>query len=114
MIPVMKGSTPFRTRTSNDDMLAIIKAWKQISADKVTAMIIPGEAAKLEGVSYYSVHRQQLIEVLNTYFNPYGEEITEAHVQVNEIAAGGNADTKMQTMDQIAVEQSSYKTEDEE
>ena len=114
LIPVMKGSTPFRTRTSNDDMLAIIKAWKQISADKVTAMIIPGEAAKLEGVSYYSVHRQQLIEVLNTYFNPYGEEITEAHVQVNEIAAGGNADTKMQTMDQIAVEQSSYKTEDEE
>ncbi len=105
LIPLMKGSTPLRTRTTNDQMLEILSAWRQISADKVTAMIIPGEAAKLEGVSYYSVHRQQLIEVLNTYFNPYGEEITEAHVQVTEIAAGGNADTKMQTMDQIAVQQ---------
>ncbi len=113
LLPVMKGSTPFRTRTGNDDMLAIVQAWKEISAEKVTAMIIPGEAATLEGVSYYSVHRQQLIEVLNTYFNPYGEEITEAHVQVTEIAAGGNSDTKLQTMDQIAVEQSGVKEDDE-
>lgn len=106
LIPVMKGSTPFRTRTDTEDMLAIIKAWKEIPANKVTAMIIPGEAAKLEGTSYYSVHRQQLIEVLNGHFNPYGDKITEAHVQVNEIAAGGSSDTKLQTMDQIAVEQS--------
>lgn len=113
LLPVMKGSTPFRTRTGNDDMLAIVQAWKEIPAEKVTVMIIPGEAATLEGVSYYSVHRQQLIEVLNTYFNPYGEEITEAHVQVTEISAGGNSDTKLQTMDQIAVEQSGIKEDDE-
>lgn len=113
LLPVMKGSTPFRTRTGNDDMLAIVQAWKEIPAEKVTVMIIPGEAATLEGVSYYSVHRQQLIEVLNTYFNPYGEEITEAHVQVTEISAGGNSDTKLQTMDQIAVEQSGVKEDDE-
>ena len=112
LIPLMKGSTPLRTRTSNDDILEIVKAFKKITADKVTAMIIPGEAAKLKGVSYYSVYRQQLIEVLNTYFNPYGEEITEAHVQVNEIASGDNADIKMQTMDQIAVEQN-VKQDDE-
>lgn len=106
LLPVMKGSTPFRTRTSNNDMLKIVDAWKEISAEKVTAMVLPGQAATLEGTSYYSVNRQQLIEVLNTYFNPYGDEITEAHVQVNEISGGGNADTKLQTMDQIAVEQS--------
>lgn len=109
LLPVMKGSTPFRTRISNDDMLDIIKDWKKIPAEKVTTMIIPGEAAKLDGVSYYSVHRQQLIEVLNTYFNPYGAEITEAHVQVNEISSGGNSDTKLQTMDRIAVEQGAGK-----
>lgn len=114
LLPVMKGSTPFRTRTSNDDMLAMIKAWQKIPAENITAMIIPGAVAKLEGVSYYSVHRQQLIEVLNTYFNPYGEEITEAFVQVNEIAAGGTSDTKLQTMDQIAVSQSGMKDDDEE
>ncbi len=113
LLPVMKGSTPFRTRTNNDEMLEIIEAWKKISAENITAMIIPGQAAKLEGVSYYSVHRQQLIEVLNTYFNPYGEEITEAFVQVTEIAAGGTSDTKLQTMDQIAVTQSGIKEEED-
>ncbi len=114
LLPVMKGSTPFRTRTDNDEMLEIIKAWKKIPAENITAMIIPGEVAKLEGVSYYSVYRQQLIEVLNTYFNPYGEEITEAHVQVTEITAGGTSDTKLQTMDQIAAPQSGIKEDDEE
>ncbi|MBR5540073.1 MAG: LCP family protein [Clostridia bacterium] len=114
LLPVMKGSTPLRTRTSNDDMLAIINAWKDISADNVTAMILPGQAATLEGVSYYSVHRQQLIEVLNTYFNPYGEEITEAHVQIAEISSGGNSDTKLQTMDQIAVEQGGIAEDDKD
>ncbi len=114
LLPVMKGSTPFRTRTSTDEMLEIIKAWKKISPENITAMIIPGAAAKLEGVSYYSVHRQQLIEVLNTYFNPYGEEITEAYVQVTELAAGGTSDMKVQTMDQIAVPQSGIKQDDEE
>ncbi len=114
LLPVMKGSTPFRTRTANDEMLEILAAWKKISPENVTAMIIPGTVAKLEGVSYYSVHRQQLIEVLNTYFNPYGEEITEAYVQVSELASGGTADTKVQTMDQIAVEQSGIKLDDEE
>lgn len=114
LLPVMKGSTPFRTRTGNDEMLEIVKAWKKISPENVTAMIIPGAVAKLDGVSYYSVQRQPLIEVLNTYFNPYGEEITEAYVQVNELSAGGASDTKLQTMDQIAVEQSGIKLDDEE
>ncbi len=114
LLPVMKGSTPFRTRTDNDEMLEIIKAWKKISAENVTAMVIPGQVAKSEGVSYYSVHRQQLIDVLNTYFNPYGEEITEAFVQVTEIVAGGTSDTKRQTMDQIAVTQSGITEDDEE
>lgn len=114
LLPVMKGSTPFRTRTDNDEMLEIIKAWKKIPAENVTAMIIPGQVAKSEGASYYSVHRQQLIDVLNTYFNPYGEEITEAFVQVTEIVTGGTADTKLQTMDKIAVTQSGMTEDDEE
>ena len=105
LIPLMKGSTPLRTRTENDDMLEIIKAFREIPAEKVTAMILPGAEAKSEGVSYYSVYRQQLIEVLNMYFNPYGETITEADVLVSEIVAGSTADTKLQTMDQIAVQQ---------
>ncbi len=114
LVPVMKGSTPLRTRTSTDDMLAIIQAFREIPAEKVTAMLVPGAEAKTDGVAYYSVYRQQLIEVLNTYFNPYGEPITEADVLVSEIAAGGTADTKLQTMDQIAVTQSIPTTEEPE
>lgn len=114
LLPVMKGSTPLRTRTKNDEMLAIVKAWRSIPAEKVTAMIIPGTPAKLDGTAYYSVNRAQLIQALNTYFNPYGEEITEAHVQITEIAGDGAVDTKLQTMDTIAVQQSGIHEDDDD
>ena len=110
----MKGSTPLRTRAKNDEMLAIVKAWRSIPAEKVTAMIIPGTPAKLDGTAYYSVNRAQLIQALNTYFNPYGEEITEAHVQITEIAGDGAVDTKLQTMDTIAVQQSGIHEDDDD
>ena len=114
LLPVMKGSTPLRTRAKNDEMLAIVKAWRSIPAEKVTAMIIPGTPAKLDGTAYYSVNRAQLIQALNTYFNPYGEEITEAHVQITEIAGDGAVDTKLQTMDTIAVQQSGIHEDDDD
>ena len=112
LIPIMKGSTPFRTRTSQDDMLEIMAAFRKITPDKITAMVIPGEAAKSDGVNYYSVHRAELMEVLNTYFNPYGEPITEKDIQSPELASGSKSDTKLQTMDQIAVTQSMIVMED--
>lgn len=109
LLPVMKGSTPFRTRTSNEDMLGIIAEFREIPANKVTAVTIPGAVTKQDGVSYYSVNRQKLVEVLNAYFNPYNDAITEAHVQVTELAGGNVVGGNPQTMDKIAVEQTGAK-----
>lgn len=105
LIPVMKGSTPIRTSTEQEDMIKIVQSWRSIQPAKVTMMLVPGEATTYDGVAYYSVYRQQLIEVLNTYFNPYDGKITEKDVQVTELVTGGKADVQLQTMDKIAVEQ---------
>lgn len=114
LLPVMKGSTPFRTRTSNEEIMEIIQSWREVPLASVKAMVLPGKAATLEGVSYYSVYRTQLIEVLNTYFNPYGDKITEADVQVTELVTGAQADIQLQSMDKIAVKQNMIKPPEEE
>ena len=105
LLPLMKGSTPFRTDTSQDEMLAIVEEFKSISPERITAVTIPGGVAQSEGVSYYSVDREKLIEVLNAYFNPYGATITEAFVQISELAGAGTVNSLPQTMNTIAVSQ---------
>ena len=113
LVPLMQGSTPFRTRTTTDEMLEIIRAWRSVSPNKITAMILPGAITKFEGVSYYSINRAELLKMLNTHFNPYGEDITEAHLQVVELGGGTAADVNMQTMDKVAVEQKGVTENDE-
>ncbi len=114
LLPVMKGSTPLRTRTDNDEIMAIIQSWREVPLSNIKAMVLPGKAATQDGVSYYSTYRSQLIDVLNTYFNPYGDKITEADVQVTELVSGANADIQLQSMDKIAVKQNMIKPPEEE
>ncbi len=114
IIPVMKGSTPFRTRATTDDILAILQSWREVPTNNIKAMTAPGKATTLEGVSYYSLYRAQLIDVLNKHFNPYGAKITESDVQVTELVTGSNADIQLQTMDKIAVKQNMIKPPKEE
>lgn len=37
---------------------------------------LPGQACSYNGVSYYSIHRDDYADMFNKYFNPYGDPIT--------------------------------------
>ena len=132
--PLMNGSTPIRcnsgtaaTRSllidpSKKDMedmtlsLALstmLHDMAQIPLSSITACILPGEATSANSVAYYGVHRAELAALLNTSFNPYGMEVTEAHLQVTELAVGGTSDTHTQAMSEIAVTQTGIKASDE-
>ncbi len=114
LLPLMGGSTPIRTRTSKDDMLSIVQSWRKVTLDNMTAQLLPGEVTSFNSDSYYSVHRAQLLTVLNTYFNPYDEAITEADVQITELATGGTSNVYLQKLSEMAVEQNIIKNEAEE
>lgn len=114
LLPLMGGSTPIRTRTSTDDMLAILKEWRKVTLENMTAQLLPGEVSSFNSDSYYSVHRAELITALNNYFNPYDEPITEADVQITELATGEKSNVHLQKLSEIALDQSGVKEEAEE
>ena len=132
--PLMNGSTPIRSNSgtgamrsmlikpSNKEMdemtlsqalSTMLHDMGQVQLADITACVIPGEAASANSVAYYSVHRAELATLLNSSFNPYGIAVTEANLQVTELAAGGASDTHTQAMSEIAVPQSGMKAPEE-
>ncbi len=105
LAPLMKGSTPIRTNFYTDDTVALVMSLAKITPDKITAQILPGEVTAFNSNSYYSVHRAELVTVLNSDFHPYDNEVTEADLQVVELASGKASNTHRQVLSEIAVEQ---------
>ncbi len=106
LAPLMRGSTPIRTNFSTADTVELVLELADVTPDKMTAQLLPGEVTAFNSNSYYSVHRAELVEVLNTDFHPYDNEVTEADLQVTELASGKESNTHRQVLSEIAVEQS--------
>lgn len=106
LAPLMKGSTPIRTNFSTAETVELVLELSDVTPDKMTAQLLPGEVTAFNSNSYYSVHRAELVEVLNTDFHPYDNEVTEADLQVTELASGKESNTHRQVLSEIAVEQS--------
>ncbi|MBR2406712.1 MAG: LCP family protein [Clostridia bacterium] len=105
LAPLMKGSTPIRTNLSTADTVKLVLDMAKITPDKMTAQVIPGEAASSNANSYYSVHRAELAAVLNADFHPYDNAVTEGDLQVTELASGKEANPHRQVLSDIAVDQ---------
>lgn len=126
--PIMAGASPLRTNTdaasvakmmagihsgSTENMTyaealtKLLKSFKKIDLNNATFYILPGNVAKQGSANYFGINKANAVKLLQEKFNPYGIEMKEEHLQINEIAtASDETDTKEQTMQQIAVEQS--------
>ena len=105
LAPLMKGSTPIRTNLPTDDVVNLVLSLSKITPDKMTAQILPGEVTAFNSNSYYSVHRRELVEVLNADFDPYDNFAEEADLQVTELASGKKSEVHRQVLSEIAVDQ---------
>ncbi len=103
--PLMKGSTPIRTNFSTADTVALVQSLADITPANMTAQLLPGEVTAFNSNSYYSVHRAELAAALNADFHPYDNPVTEADLQVTELATGKAADVHRQVLSDIAVDQ---------
>lgn len=106
LVPLMNGSTPIRSNLTSEEMVELLTGMAGITPANMTAYVIPGEVASSDSVNYYSVHRAELAALLNQAFNPYGRTITEADLQVKELATGGESDTHMQVLSEVVADQS--------
>ncbi len=46
---------------------------------------LPGQGADYYGGSYYSIHKDEYVEMFNKHFNPYGKKITVEDAQMTEL-----------------------------
>lgn len=64
-----------QTDLTLNEAAAFALAAKGMDKDDIHIFGLPGQACSY-GASYYSIHRDEYVEMFNNYFNPYGEPIT--------------------------------------
>lgn len=102
---VMNGGSRVFFSTDRAATVSLIRELSAITPSKITAQVLPGEATTHESASYYSVHRAELITVLNRDFHVYDNAATEADIQIAELATDGESQTYKQVLSEIAVTQ---------
>ncbi len=70
--------------TLNQTMAFALAAMK-LETENIHIFGMPGQACYYNGVSYYSIHKDDYVKVFNEYFNPYDEPLTEEDVACPEI-----------------------------
>ena len=120
LYPLMKGSTPIRTKRENeiaDDISLMVKLLgdlNKIDRSKITVSILPGEPATMDGTLFYSVHKDELCKLINDSFNPYGTPLTTEYLKMTEISNTEKANLQTTTFDKLLVKQTGMIEEEEE
>lgn len=93
------------------EITELVKALKAVTLDNMKAYVLPGEKAVKDGETYYSVHRAEVLSLLNDEFNPHGDDLTESDIALFEIANTTPSDLAPSTLSQWKVEQSTGTTQ---
>ncbi len=105
--PLMVGSTPIRVSFSEDykSIVELVRALSAVPFEEMAAYILPGEAVNESGETYYSVHRDEVMTLLNREFNPHGDPIGEGDVNLTELANGTECNLEASLLSQWVTEQ---------
>lgn len=122
LYPVMKSSTPIRTKRENEIakditlMVKLLKELNKIDRSNIHMYVLPGERATYNGNGFYSVHKNELCDLLNQSFNPYDTAISEEFLRMTELANSSKCDLQEATFEQLLVNQKGIieESEDEE
>lgn len=78
------GYSEISTDMSVGDMMNFAKELKVIDLDNVKISTIPGQFCETTS-SFYSIHKQEYVDLFNRDFNPYGDPITVDDIQIEEL-----------------------------
>ncbi len=73
------------TSMSVGEMLGYAKELMNIDLNNVVIKSVPGQFCTYKGLSYYSIHKQEYVDMYNTYFNPYGDPLTTDDIRIREL-----------------------------
>lgn len=108
---VMNWENAVRTRRDNiksDDielMISLVEQLGKLPRENIRVHLMPGETASADGAPCYSVHKLELVDMLNAHFNPGGAPIAQEHLKMVELANTYDSDWYTQTMQELLVTQ---------
>lgn len=86
----------FLTDMSGYEMIGFYNSMKLISLSDAMIYIMPGEPFKINGIDYYSVHKADLLNILNQRFVPHGVSLSINDIKIKQkadyIKSNGQAD----------------------
>ncbi len=129
--PLMSGSTPIRMNTGTEGLASLLTdpsnrtideltsataltglfgELSQVTADKATFYLLPGETGKVGSDAVYGTHKADLAALLKESFDPTGAVFSEEKLAVAELKNSKETDLKKQTMAEVQVEQAGLAT----
>ncbi len=87
-------------------MAKFLHSLGQVSLDKISCSILPGETVKKGSASVFTAYKSNTISLLNTQMNPQSLPLDTATVGLTELAHTENADTYTVTLDTLFIDQS--------
>lgn len=88
------------------ELCELIVELGKLDRKNFTFHMMPGEASQSGGVTYYSVHKDDLAALLQAEFNPYGDEIGTEDLMAEELSNTTASETVPETFAALAVKQS--------
>ena len=89
ILPVLVSNKNFTTDMNGMQMIQFGLAAQKINMAAIDVQTMPGEGFTIDGQSYYSVHKAQLLEILNKYFVPQGVVLNESDLGIRQMANTG-------------------------
>ena len=77
--------TEISTDMTIGQILGYANEVQSIPMEKMGIYAVPGQFATYNGLSMWSPHKDEYIEIFNTHFNPYGLPITSNDIQMIEL-----------------------------
>ena len=81
----------FKTDMSVGQMLGYAKELRQVSMDSINIYAVPGQAGYYtppgmrQNLSYYSIHKDDYVDLINEHFLPYDDPISESDLKIDEL-----------------------------
>jgi LCP family protein required for cell wall assembly len=81
-IPTLVDAIKENTKSdfSTEELLFFAKNAFSLKAENFQVFSIPGEAFMRNNASYFGIHEEEALEMINRYFNPYTTDITDLDI----------------------------------
>ena len=85
LLPAVTENENVTTDMKGTELLGYAMNAKNLSVEDIKIFTLPGEGAWKDGVSYYSCHNDETVQLINEYFNPYMDKLTMKDVHFTEL-----------------------------